>query len=324
MSRIELRRTPADAGVLFFACLLMLGGCATPQVDALLRERPGSLPASASIAVPYFDLRDHQCGPAALAMALDAAGDSITPKELIGTVFVPARQGSLPPEMLAAARRRSKLAVELAPRIDAVLSEVAAGTPVIVLQNLSLPAVPVWHYAVVTGYDLDRRDIVLQSGGQPAEPIALRTFEHTWARSHHWAIAILPPDRLPVTPQPPQIFAAATALERIDAGAARLTYDAMTRRFPGFADGWIGLGNTAFAQGDRAGAAAAFRKATELEPAGADAWNNLATALAALGHACEARQAAGRAVSLGGPHLEQYRQTEAEIDASGCAQGALR
>jgi len=190
-----------------------------------------------------------------------------------------------------------------------------------VLQNLSLPMLAVWHYAVVVGYDLDRREIVLQSGGQPAEPMALRTFEHTWARSHHWAIAILPPDRLPVTPQPLQIFAAATALERVDPSAARRTYRAITRKFPDFPEGWIGLGNTAFEQGDLAESAAAFRTATELDPGRADAWNNLATALAALGQVCAAGQASRRAVSLGGPHLDQYRQTAAGIDASRCTQG---
>jgi hypothetical protein len=314
------RNAPAQAGVLFCGacCLLLSSGCATPQVDALLRDRPAGLPASHSITVDYFDHRDHQCGPAALAMALDAAGDAVAPQDLIGSVFIPAREGSLPPEMLAAVRRRSRLAVELDPRIDAVLSEVAAGTPVIVLQNLSLSILPIWHYSVVVGYDLDQRDIILQSGGQRAEALPLRTFEHIWARGQHWAIVALPPDRLPVSQQPEQIFAAATALERVDAAAARRTYGAMTRKFPDFMPAWIGLGNTAFVQGDLAQAVAAFETATGLDPASADAWNNLATAWAAVGRACEAARAADRALQIGGPHVAQYRQTAAAIDAAAC------
>jgi hypothetical protein len=35
------------------------------------------------------------------------------------------------------------------------LREVAAGNPVLVLQNLSFAWAPVWHYAVVMGYDAD-------------------------------------------------------------------------------------------------------------------------------------------------------------------------
>ena len=306
-------------------CLtLLLTGCATPQVDALLRERPTQLPASHVISAPYFDQKDHQCGPAALAMALDAAGDSVTPSDLVGSVFIPAREGSLPPEMLAAARRRSRLAVELDPSIDAVLAEVAAGTPVIVLQNLSLSIFPIWHYSVVVGYDLEHKDIILQSGGQRAAPLALRTFERTWARSQRWAIVVLPPDRLPVSQQPMQIFAAATTLERTDAAAARRTYRAITTRFPDFPQAWIGLGNTAFSKGDLKEAAAAFRQATDLDPAGADAWNNLATTLAALGQPCDAAQAIRRAMQLGGAHLAEYQQTAADIDASACAEGTLR
>jgi tetratricopeptide (TPR) repeat protein len=303
------------------ALSVLLGGCATPQVDALLRSPPPGLAPSHSIAVPYFDDKQHQCGPAALAMALDAAGDHVMPADLVGSVFIPAREGSLPPEMLAAARRRSRLAVELDPQLDAVLSEIASGTPVVVLQNVSLSIFPIWHYAVAVGYDLRRREIVLQSGGQHAQPLALRTFEHTWARAQHWAIVILPPDRLPVSAQPPQLFAAAVALERVDPAAARRTYRAITRKAPDYAPAWVGLGNTAYAQGDLQESAAAFRKATELDPDGGDGWNNLATAMAALGRPCEAARAARRALQIGGPHLAEYRQTAAGIDAGACAQG---
>jgi hypothetical protein len=306
-------------------CLtLLLSGCATPQVDALLRERPRQLPVSYSISVPYFGQKDHQCGPAALAMALDAAGDTVGPSDLVGSVFIPAREGSLPPEMLAAARRRSRLAVELDPNLEAVLAEVAAGTPVIVLQNLSLSIFPIWHYSVVVGYDLANKDIILQSGGQRAAALALRTFERTWARSQRWAIVVLPPDRLPVSQQPMQIFAAATTLERVDAAAARRTYRAITGKFPDFQPAWIGLGNTAFAQGDLKESVAAFRHATELDATSSDAWNNLASTLAALGQPCDAALAVRRAVQLGGPHLAQYQQTAAEIDVSTCAESTLR
>jgi hypothetical protein len=91
-------------------CVVYLGGCATPQVDSVLRDRPAALPASQSIQIPFFAEQDHQCGPAALAMVLDATGDTVTPQQLVGSVFIPAREGSLPPEMLAAARRHGRLA----------------------------------------------------------------------------------------------------------------------------------------------------------------------------------------------------------------------
>jgi hypothetical protein len=323
MRGVERRTAPAPAGVLLWALglPLLLGGCATPQVDNLLRSRPVNLPASYSMQIPYFPERDHQCGPAALAMVLDASGDTVTPQDLAGSVFIPARKGSLAPEMLAAARRHSRLAVTLPPRIDAVLAEVAAGTPVIVFQNLSLSILPLWHYSVVVGYDLDRQEIWLQSGGQRATAMWLPTFEHTWARSQYWAMVAVPPDQLPVTPQPLQIFAAAAALERTDAAAARRTYAAMTRRTPSLPEAWMGLGNTAFVQGDLLESVAAFQRATELDPVSADAWNNLATALAAQGQTCEAGRAARRALQIGGPHQAEYAQTAAGIDETACPPG---
>jgi hypothetical protein len=305
-------------------CVVYLGGCATPQVDSVLRDRPAALPASQSIQIPFFAEQDHQCGPAALAMVLDATGDTVTPQQLVGSVFIPAREGSLPPEMLAAARRHGRLAMTLPRRVDAVLAEVAAGTPVIVLQNLGLSLLPLWHYSVVVGYDLDRGDIVLQSGGQRASPMSMRTFELTWARSQYWAMVALPPGRLPASAQPMQIFSAAAALERVDPEAARRTYRTMTRQIPDLPEGWIGLGNTAYLEGELQESAAAFGRATELDPANADAWNNLATALTALGRACEAAAAAQHAVQIGGPHQAQYEQTAADIDSAQCVQRVLR
>ena len=48
---------------------------------------------------------------------------------------------------------------------DALLAEPqASGNPVLVLQNLSLPWVPMWHSAVVICHDLARGEIILRSG----------------------------------------------------------------------------------------------------------------------------------------------------------------
>jgi hypothetical protein len=54
--------------------------------------------------------------------------------------------------MIGAARRHGRLAY-LITGPDSMFEEVAAGHPVIVLQNLGLSWYPVWHYAVVVGYD---------------------------------------------------------------------------------------------------------------------------------------------------------------------------
>lgn len=317
MSRLPCT-TPAAAGVVLLVLAFLLSACAAPQASGLLAGRPAELPVRALLAqVPFHAQERFQCGPAALAMMLGASGVSTTPDELQALVYLPAREGSLQPEMLAAARRHGRLAVVLPPRLDAVLQEIAAGRPAIVLQNLALPIAPQWHYAVVIGYDLDRGDIVLHSGLTEAQRLPFDVFERTWARSGYWAMVADRPDRLPRSPAVEALVAAAVALERVDARAAITAYETLTLRAPRSMLAWIGLGNTAYAVGDFRRSVAAFQDALALDASAADVWNNLAQALLAIGDAAQARAAAERAIEIGGERSARYRATLVTIERAG-------
>jgi tetratricopeptide (TPR) repeat protein len=303
-----LQETPAAAGVFILAALL--AGCAAPQVSSLYERRPSGLPGSSEIATtPFFPQEDYQCGPAALAAVLVHAGRDATPESLLGLVYLPGRKGSLQAEMLAGARRHRLVAYPLAPRMQDLLRELAAGTPVVVLQNLALDWWPQWHYAVAIGYDLERREMVLRSGVTHRLTMPLDTFEHTWARSGHWAMLAMPADGLPATATEATYLAALAALERVAPAAARTGYENALARWPGSIAARLGLGNASYTLRDLAGAAAAYLRATIDHPEAADAWNNLAQALHELGSRAEALAAAQRAVSLGGPRLPAYRET---------------
>jgi tetratricopeptide (TPR) repeat protein len=306
---MERYTTPAMAGV-FISAVVLLAGCAAPQVSAIVERPPPGLAASAEIAaVPFFPQEDYQCGPAALATVLRDAGREATPESLVPQVFLPGREGSLQAELLAGARRHGLVAYELAPRLEALLREIDGGTPVLVLQNLALDWAPQWHYAVAIGYDLEERILVLRSGVTRRLAMSLDTFERTWARSGHWAMLALPPKRLPETAAETPYLAAVAALERVAPGAARDGYEAALARWPDSVTAEIGIGNASYALRDLAGAAAAYRRATQRHPAAADAWNNLAQALIELGRRDEALAAARRAVALGGPRMRTYRET---------------
>lgn len=308
------RRTAAAVSAAVLSALLA-AGCATPQADALRASPPVALAAPRLLAhVPFYPQDEYQCGPAALAMALAASGAPADPEALREQVYVPARQGSLQPEMLATARRHGRLAVEIPPRMDAALAEVAGGLPVIVLQNLALPVSPVWHYAVIVGFDLARGEVVLHSGRSEHLTLSLEVFERTWARSGYWAMVASAPGVLPQSVPMPALLAAAAALERVDAAAARRAYAALTARDPKLAAAWFGLGNASFAAGDYAAARDAFERSVQVAPAHADAWNNLAHTWLALQQPAEAIRAAQRAVTLGGPRLERYQQTLAAAE----------
>ena len=307
--------THAIAGVL--VSMVLVAGCATPQASAL-RERPSSaLPLQAELAaVPFFPQQEFQCGPAALGTALVHAGVATSPAALVPQVYLPGREGSLQMEMLAATRRHGRVAYRLAPRLDHLLTEIASGNPVIVLQNLSFAFVPVWHYAVIIGYDRDREEIVLRSGTVRRLAMSLSTFERTWARGDHWAMVVLPPRQLPATAAEADYVAAAAALERTSPAAAQQAYDTALARWPSNLVARIGSGNVAYTQGDLVGAEIAYYRATVDHPRSADAWNNLTQVLYELGRRNKALSAAQRAVALGGPRRAQYRATLQTINRS--------
>lgn len=306
-------RARALAGV--FVMALWLGGCATPQSQSLLKDRPPQLPPQAELTkVPFYPQETHQCGPASLAMALHAAGAEVAPQALVPKVYLPQRQGSLQPDMLAATRRNGMIAFELAPRLADVLAEVAAGTPVVVLQNLALSWAPVWHYAVLVGYDLERREVFLRSGLERRQVLPLATFERTWARADHWAMLALPPGKIPESAAETAYVSAASAAEQAgQPKAAQSSYVAALQRWPKSLGAQIGLGNTAYVLGDKARALKAFRQATLDHPDSAAAYNNLAQTLADQHRYREAHAAATRAVALGGPLLAASRETLEQI-----------
>ncbi len=304
------------AGFIFLSSLL--SGCAmiAPQASALRAQRPADLPRQIELkAVPFYPQDDYYCGPAALAMVLNAAGVKVSPDDLVEQVYLPGRKGSLQVEMVAAARRRGLVALELAPKMTDMLREIAAGNPAIVLENYGpFSWTPVWHYSVVVGYDLDQAIVIRRSGVQQRRPTPLTIFEKIWKNENYWAMVAVPPDRIPVTATEPQYADAVVALERIGLlQNAQTAYSTMLKRWPTSLLANMGRGNTAYALKDLAAAETAFRQAVKDHPGAAAALNNLASVLAERGNLDEALSFAARAVGLGGPLLTQTQATLAEI-----------
>ena len=77
-----------------------------PQTMELAKGLPPGIPEKVELAeTPFFSQQRYQCGPAALATVLNAAGVKVTDEELVPEVYLPTREGSLQVEMLAATRR---------------------------------------------------------------------------------------------------------------------------------------------------------------------------------------------------------------------------
>jgi len=294
---------------LLVAASLGLGACTAPQTSELILS-PGALPMQASASnVPFFPQEDNFCGPAALATVVTWTGISVEPEQIAQKVYTPGRQGTLQSDILAAARREGRLAVPVTSLRD-VMTEIAAGYPVLVLQNLSLRWYPQWHYAVAVAYDLQDRDIVLRSGREPERVMAIDTFEHTWRRGNYWALVVLSPDNLPASADVGSVERAAVALERVGrAQEAAIAYSAILKRWPKNYAALMGLGNIDYESGDLAAAETAFRLAISEHPERAEAWNNLAYVLAAKGQRKEAVAAAEMAIKLSPGNEQPYLET---------------
>jgi tetratricopeptide (TPR) repeat protein len=304
------------SGIFLLAIVqLPLAGCAiTPSGPAI--EQPPDLPTNARVtAVPFYAQEKYQCGPAALAMALQWSGRAVEPEQLVPAVYTPARKGSLQWGLVTAARRHGRLAYPIN-GFNALMYEVAAGRPVIVLQNLGLQWIPRWHYAVVIGYDLDRRRVVMHSGASPFRSVGFKTFAHTWKRADYWGLVILPPDQMPRNPEMASYLKSALGLQL--AGHVRGAIEAFEHamaRWPRNVETAIALGNAYYLDGSKQKAIGAFSKAVRIDPRHGAALNNLAHLLAESGDLEKAEIMALRAVEAGGAHAQVYRQTLEEIRA---------
>ena len=321
--RVAVRTPRSYASVLAMLALVLMAllasGCAI-QTPALLAQTPAGLPGRVELAdTPFFPDDSHFCGPAALATALSAAGLPTQPEDLVGRIFLPGRAGSLQIEMLAGARRSGAVATLIPGTLEALLRELAAGNPVVVLQNLGLSWAPSWHYAVAVGYDLDAGTMLLRSGPMQRQALALRTFEHTWQRGGHWAFVTLPPGTLAATASEAEATSALVAFERSAPPAASATaYRAGLQRWPHSYTLEMGLGNASHAAGDLPGAEAAFGRAADTHDQAA-AHNNRARVLLELDRPAAARQAAQRGLAVAGPLRATLLDTLQAIDARGPA-----
>ncbi|WP_051901582.1 PA2778 family cysteine peptidase [Methylotenera sp. L2L1] len=283
---------------LMLAFFLLLNACAATGVRETVQNK--ELPRQYELTeTPFFPQDLYHCGPAALATALNAIDIRVTPDQLVPEVYIPARQGSLQIEMLAAARRHGALSIKITPKLDAVLKEVAAGNVVLVMQNLGLSWAPSWHYAVVVGYNLDQELIWLRSGTFERFEMTLSTFQRTWARSEYWAFIALKPGTLPAGDEPDAVAKAIVAFEKnSNKTDAYLSYSAAVKRWPNHLVLLMGLGNSAYTLGNYSQAASAFRDAIIAHPNSAAAYNNLANILLIQGDTRAAKVAAEQALQL--------------------------
>ena len=267
-------------------------------------------------ATPFFPQDRYQCGPAALTTVLTASGADVTLDRIVDKVYLPGRKGSLQAELLAAARTSGRLPYVIDPSLNAIREELAAGRPVLVLQNLGIAAIPSWHYAVVIGIDPSGDQIILRSGTDRRRVMSIDLFLRTWRRGDYWAMAVLRLDEPPADPDRTRHFRAIAALEQSGAAAeAAIAWQTALDAWPGEPVALFGLANARLAAGEPVEAERLYRELLAADSRQTVARNNLAMALAAQGRYAEAlAEIDGAILSNGEPRLEaELADTRATI-----------
>lgn len=304
------------AGVLLSA--FALGGCAhiVPQSVQLTESWPAQLADKVELAdVPFFAQDDYQCGPTSLATTLRFAGVPVIPDDLVPEVYLPARHGTLQVEMLAAPRRHGMVSYRLDGSLESVLGEVAAGNPVIVLQDFGVWPVKIWHYAVVIGYERASHRVIMRSGLNRRQEAPFAALEYTWKGSDRWAMVTLPPGRIPATAEAGRYTQAVVDFARVaPAAASRRAYEALLARWPGTLAAQVGLANALYSSGDLGGSEAVLRDAAARHPDSVAVLNNLAQVLSDEGRLDEALATIERAARDAGPYAAAVEATRRSIE----------
>ena len=278
---------------------LLASGCSINNgtVRSALLEKSDGLAVELAD-TPFYPQSTDQCGPAALATALRTTGVRVTPVDLAPSLYIPARQGSLQIELMAATRGFGRVPYVVEPNVVSLLAELQSGRPVLVLQNLGTSFLPVWHFAVVIGYLPEQNRFVLRSGDVRRHLMTVPRFLRSWRRADSWGMVVLMPGELPSDPDARTFVRAVADLEAVgQIEAAVAGYRAATEQWPRNALAWLGLGNAYSELGQLDMAQTAYSEVLKIEPDSLVALNNMALVLADRGYVEDAIRSIDAALS---------------------------
>ena len=309
----QIAAASLKAGLLLL--LLLLSGCQSPPQSRQLLAEPPAISRQALLnTVPFYPQQDYFCGPTTLSEVAAYYGVEHSADSIASLTFTPGLQGSLQIEMAAASRQLGFVAYEQRSSLSQLLQLIDEKIPVIVLQNNGLSWLPQWHYAVVIGYDLDRREIILHSGLTAEYRLPLATFERTWQRANYWLLAMLPPGRTSALLDPFLYTRACQDLLQTRQTAAGVTaLISATQQWPDYWLPYFLLGNHFLAQAP-AEAANWFAKGLPLAKQQPAYLNNYALVLSELGCKAQALELIQTARQLA-PDDANIQYSEQQINA---------
>lgn len=299
----------------FFISLIQGCSSISLQSDKLLETKPAEfIQPHELVNINFNPQREYECGPASLATLLQWQGKNVSDNELVPQVYLPKRKGSLQVELLATTRRYGFIPYVIEKNMTALLKEIKAGNPVLVLQNLGLDWYPMWHYAVVIGYDINKNNIILRSGEIKRHVNSFTLFERTWRRGKYWGFIALDKNKLPASGGAFSFLKSVAAFEKLNKNEFALSaYKNALKKWPENKKLLIAAGNANYSIGNINSAEKYYHKVVLKWPTYAPALNNLAQVLYEKKRYKEAEVLILRAIKLNDKYKKQYQDTLKEI-----------
>jgi hypothetical protein len=138
---------------------------------------------------------DNYCGPAALTSVLRFHGKDITQETIGKAVYDPVSSSTNGADMLFFSREEGFAAYSWNSSINDVKSKIAAGLPVLVLQQNSMTDTS-GHYRVLTGYDDEAMEFYVTDPYYDAiTKLSYSQCEKLWKRMGYWALLVAPTEK---------------------------------------------------------------------------------------------------------------------------------
>ncbi|ANI55488.1 MULTISPECIES: peptidase C39 family protein [Pseudomonas] len=195
------------AALLVAGCVTALVGCAGSVAPEVKR-----LPERVELSGTFYRGEAYQSGPQVLASLLSQQGIVITPGLLEKPLHLPGAEDKLQQNLQNLAREYGMVVYPLDSNLSALLTQVAAGYPVMVRfsEGSAFWAEP--RYAILSGYDRLKQKVLLRAGMNRRELMSFSSFESALEKSGGWAVLIQKPTQIPAAVDQQRWLKAADAL----------------------------------------------------------------------------------------------------------------
>ncbi|MCU0073562.1 peptidase C39 family protein [Pseudomonas koreensis] len=193
--------------LLVAGCVTALVGCAGSVAPEVKR-----LPERVELSGTFYRGEAYQSGPQVLASLLSQQGIVITPGLLEKPLHLPGAEDKLQQNLQSLAREYGMVVYPLDSNLPALLTQVAAGYPVMVhfSEGSAFWAEP--RYAILSGYDRLKQKVLLRAGMNRRELMSFSSFESALEKSGGWAVLIQKPTQIPAAVDQQRWLKAADAL----------------------------------------------------------------------------------------------------------------